>query len=53
MKIDIEDINTTKKKKKVYTKQQRKIYEIIQPDFYKETEIFLDYFIKKCKDNAN
>ena len=33
MNIDIEDIHTIEKIKKVYTKERRKIYEFIQPYF--------------------
>ena len=46
MNIDIENINTIEKRNKVYTRQRRKIYEVIQPDFLKETGIFLDDFIQ-------
>ena len=53
MNTDIKNINTTKNKNKVYTKQFRTIYEVIQPYIFKETDIFLDDFIKKCKYNAN
>ena len=53
MNIDIENINTIEKRKSIYTKQWRTTYEVIQPDLFKETDIFPDDFIKKCKDNAN
>ena len=53
MNIDIENSNTTEKRKKVYNKQWRTIYEVIQPYFFRKTDIFPDDFIKKCKHNAN
>ena len=40
MKIDIESIDTIEKRKKVYTNQWRKIYEVIEPDYFKKTGIF-------------
>ena len=33
MNIDIENINKIEKRNKVYTKEWRKIYDFIQPDF--------------------
>ena len=53
MNIDIDNINTIEKRNKVYTKQWRTIYEVIQQDFLDETDIFPDYFIKHCKNNTN
>ena len=44
-KIDIENINTIENRNKLYDKQWRTIYEVIQPDFFKETDIFPDDFI--------
>ena len=44
MKIDIENINTFGKRKKVYTTQWRKIYEAIKPDFLNKSDIFPDDF---------
>ena len=40
MKIDIGNINTLKKKKKVYTTKQRTIYEVIEPEFLKKSYTF-------------
>ena len=51
--IYIENINTIEKRNKVYTKEWRKIYEVLQPDFLKKTDIFPDDFIRQCKDNTN
>ena len=53
MSIDIENINTIEKRKNIYTKQWRTIYEVIQQYFFKETKIFPDNFINKCKDKKN
>ena len=53
MNIYIENINRIENRNKVYTRLWRTIYKVIQPYFLKETEIFPDDFIKKCKDNAN
>ena len=53
MNIDIENNNTFEKRNKVYTTQWRKIYEVIEEDYFKESDIFPDDYIKKCKDNAN
>ena len=35
MKIDIENINTFQNRNKVYTTQWRKIYEVIEEDYFK------------------
>ena len=40
MNIDIENINTFEKRNKVYTTQWRKIYEVIEEDYFKESDIF-------------
>ena len=40
MNIDIENINTFEKRNKVYTTQWRKIYEVIQPEFFEKSDIF-------------
>ena len=53
MKIDIENINTFENINKVYTTQWRTIYIVIEPEFFSESDIFPDVFLKKCKDNAN
>ena len=42
--IDIENITAIEKRNKVYTKLWRAIYKVIQPDFYKKTDIFPDIF---------
>ena len=44
MNIYIENINTFEKRKKVNTTQQRKIYEVIKPDFFEQSDIFPDDF---------
>ena len=53
MKNYIENINTFEKRNKVNTTQWRKIYEVKEEDYFKESDIFPDDFIKKCKDNVN
>ena len=53
MKIDIDTINTFENRNKVYTTQWRKIYKVIEPDYFKEFDIFPDDFIKQCNDNSN
>ena len=53
MNIDILNINTFEKRKKVCTTKWRKIYEVIEPEFLRKSDTFPDDFIKKCKDNAN
>ena len=53
MNIDIENMKKIKKRKKVYTTQWRKIYEVIEEDQFNKSDIFPDDFIKKCKDNEN
>ena len=44
MKIDIENINTSEKRSKVHTIQQRTIYEFIERDYFNESDIFPDGF---------
>ena len=53
MNTYIENINTIENRKKVYKKQWRTIYEVIQQYFFDETDIFPDDFIKHCKINEN
>ena len=53
MNIFIENINTFEKRNKVNEKQWRTIYEVIEEDYFEESGIFPDDFIKLCKDNAN
>ena len=52
MNIDIENINTIEKRHKPYTKWCRKIYEVIQQEFFYWTDIFPDNFIKIYKNNV-
>ena len=42
MNIDIENINKIENSHNHYTKQWRKIYEVIQQEFFDETDIFPD-----------
>ena len=49
MEIDIENINTIEKRNKVYTKDRRTIYEVIQKYFFEKTDIFPDDFIKNVR----
>ena len=44
MNIDIENINKIENSHKQYTKKWRKIYEIIQQEFFDETVFFSDIF---------
>ena len=44
MNIDIENINKIENSHKHYTKQWRKIYEVIQQEFFDETEFFQIFF---------
>ena len=39
--------------KRVYTTQWRTIYEVILSEFFKKSDTFPDYFIKRCKYNEN
>ena len=49
MEIDIENINTFENRNKVYKTQWSTIYEVIEPEFLKETETFPDDFIKNVR----
>ena len=40
MNIDIENINTFEKRNKVYTTQWRKMYEVIEPEFFEKSDFF-------------
>ena len=40
MKIYIENINTFENRNKVNTTQWRKIYEVIEPEFFYKSDIF-------------
>ena len=53
MKLDTENINTIEEINKVYTTQWRAIYEVIEEAYFEEPDIFLDDFIKKCRDTVN
>ena len=53
MNIYIENIDKIKNSHKHYAKQWRTIYEVIQQEFFDETEIFPDDFIKHFKNNTN
>ena len=53
MNIYIETINTFEKRNKVYTNQWRTIHKVIEEYYFTESDIFLDGFIKICKDNSN
>ena len=44
MNTDIENIEKTENSHKHYTKQWRKIYEVIQQEFFDETDIFQRFF---------
>ena len=38
MNIDIENIITFEKRNKIYTTEWRTIYEVIEPDFFKDIQ---------------
>ena len=42
MKIDIENINTFEKRKKVHTTQCRTIYKVTEPEFLEKYDTFPD-----------
>ena len=42
MEIDIENINTFEKRNKMHTTQWKTIYEVIEEDYLKESDIFPD-----------
>ena len=44
LNIDIENINKFEKINKVYTTPWRKIYEVIEPEFFEKSDIFPDDF---------
>ena len=50
---DIKNIDTYETRTKVNTKKWRPIYEVIDEAYIKESRIFLDYFIRDCKNNSN
>ena len=52
MDIDIENINTFETRNKLNTTHLSTSYELIEKDYFEESDIFLDGFIKKCRDNA-
>ena len=45
MNIDIENINIIEKRHKHYKKQRRKIYKVVEQEFFDETEIFRIFFL--------
>ena len=53
MNTDTKNINTIEQRHKNYTKLWRTIYQVIQQEFFDETGILPDDFIKHCKDNVN
>ena len=53
MDIDIDKINPIEKRNKISTIKLRPIYEVIEEAYFKESEMFSDDFMKKCKDNDN
>ena len=42
MNIDNENINTFENRNRVYTTQRRKIYEVIESEFWMKSDIFPD-----------
>ena len=53
MNIYIENIDKIENSHKHYAKQWRTIYEVIQQEFFDETNIFQENFLKHCKNNVN
>ena len=53
MNIDIKIIDKIEKRQKIYTKQQRTIYEVIQQELFDETYIFPYIFSENCKNTVN
>ena len=51
--IDIENISIFEKRNKVNTIKWRPIYEVIGKAYFIDSKILTDYFLHKCKDNAN
>ena len=51
MNINIKNIKICDKN--IYKKQLRTIYKVVEDAYCKESYIFPDNFIKKCKDHAN
>ena len=49
MDIDIDKINKFEKRNKENTTQWRKIYKVIEEDYFKESDIFPDDFIKNVR----
>ena len=45
MNIDIENINIIEKRHKHYKKQRRKIYKVVEQEFFDETENFRIYIL--------
>ena len=50
---DIENNDTYENIKKVNTTKWRLIYEFIDEAYIEESRIFLDYFIRECKNSSN
>ena len=53
MTIDIKNINIIGNSHKNYTNQWRKIYKVIQQEFFDETNIFPEKTFKHGKNNVN
>ena len=53
MDIDIDKINTIENRNKVNTIKWRPIYEVIDEDYFIDSNIFSDDFMQQCKDNQN
>ena len=49
MNEDIETIDKNENSKKSFKTKWRPIYEVIDEDYIKKSNIFPDYFITKCK----
>ena len=53
LEIDIKNIDRIKNIHKHHKTHWRKIYEVIQQEFFDETSIFPEEFLKQCNNNAN
>ena len=53
MDINIDKVIAYEPINKVNKINWRPIYEVIYEAYFIESKLFSDYFMKKCKDNAN
>ena len=51
--MDIDKINNFETRNKVNTMKWRPIYKVINEAYFKDSRIFSNNFMKKCKDSSN